>query len=76
MRRLSGLFDEFAAALQFPLCFGEDWEAFNERLVDMENMPAGKGYVVTIIDPEQLGVKAWKQRGAVRAVAVRRIRVG
>lgn len=54
MRTLSGLFDEFAAALQFPLYFGENQDAFNECVAEMETLRAGEGYVVTITDPDQV----------------------
>ena len=54
MRSRSGLFDEFAAALQFPLYFGENMNAFNECIADLETLPAGEGYVLTIVKPDQL----------------------
>lgn len=54
MRTLSGLFDEFAAALQFPLYFGENWAAFDECIAELETLPAGEGYVVTITEPDQV----------------------
>ncbi len=54
MRTLPGFFDEFAAALQFPLYFGENWAAFDECVADLEMLPAGQGYVVTITDPDQI----------------------
>ncbi|MFC0707733.1 hypothetical protein FHR89_000759 [Cellulomonas uda] len=54
MRTLGGLFDEFAAALQFPLYFGENEDAFNECIAELETLPAGEGYVVTITEPEQI----------------------
>jgi hypothetical protein len=55
MRSLSGVFDEFAAALQFPLYFGENMDAFNECIADLdETLPAGEGYVLTIVEPDQL----------------------
>lgn len=51
MRTRAALFDEFAAALQFPLYFGENWAAFDECLsepsVDWQN-----GLVIVIAGPE------------------------
>lgn len=43
------LFDEFAAALQFPCYFGENWNAFDECIADLEWLP-GKAYFITIVD--------------------------
>jgi len=43
------LYDEFAAALQFPCYFGENWNAFDECLTDLEWLP-GSGYVLLIMD--------------------------
>ncbi|RAW17652.1 barstar family protein [Phytoactinopolyspora halophila] len=54
MHTLQGLFDEFAAALQFPLYFGENEDAFNECIAELETLPAGEGYVVTITEPDQV----------------------
>lgn len=54
MRNLGGVFDEFAAALQFPPYFGENMDAFNECISDLEALPAGAGYVVIILEPEQV----------------------
>jgi RNAse (barnase) inhibitor barstar len=46
-RTTQALFDEFAAALQFPYYFGENWDAFDECLTDLEWLPAD-GYVLLI----------------------------
>jgi hypothetical protein len=54
MRTLHGLFDEFAAALQFPLYFGENEDAFDECIAELETLPAGEGYVVTITEPDEV----------------------
>ncbi|MFC7597558.1 barstar family protein [Terrabacter sp. GCM10028922] len=58
MRTLAGLLDEFAAALQFPPYFGENRDAFTECLAEMETLPAGEGYVVTITEPDQVLAEA------------------
>lgn len=54
MRTLGGLLDEFAAAMQFPLYFGENEDAFDECIAELENLPAGEGYVVIIAEPDQV----------------------
>ena len=54
MRTLGGLFDEFAAVLQFPLYFGENEDAFNECIAELETLSPGKGYVVTITEPDEI----------------------
>ncbi|MFT3943639.1 MAG: barstar family protein [Ancrocorticia sp.] len=54
MRTKQSLFDEFAASLQFPLYFGENWDAFDECVRDLEDLPAGKGYVVVITEPDDV----------------------
>jgi RNAse (barnase) inhibitor barstar len=46
-RTSQALFDEFAAALQFPYYFGENWDAFDECLTDLEWLPAD-AYVLLI----------------------------
>lgn len=54
MRTLGGVFDEFSAALQFPLYFGENCAAFDECIADLEALPAGKGYVMIFTEPDHL----------------------
>jgi RNAse (barnase) inhibitor barstar len=45
------LFDEFAAALQFPSYFGENWSALDECLTDLEWLPPEAGYVLVFTEP-------------------------
>ncbi|WP_232547885.1 barstar family protein [Propioniciclava soli] len=54
MRKRAGVFDEFASALQFPLYFGENGDAFDECIADLGTLPAGAGYVVLITEPDQV----------------------
>jgi hypothetical protein len=49
MATVQGLYDEFAAALQFPDYFGYNAGAFDECLADLSWLPA-KMYVLTIFD--------------------------
>jgi len=53
MARLPSLYDEFAAALQFPYYFGENWNAFSECIRDLEWMP-GDVYVFVITDAKNV----------------------
>lgn len=53
MRTVSSLFDEFAAALQFPSYFGENWAAFDECLADMDWLPLAVGTVLLVLDAER-----------------------
>lgn len=53
MARLSSLYDEFAAALQFPYYFGENWNAFDECITDLEWIP-GDVYVLVITDAKNV----------------------
>jgi hypothetical protein len=43
MQTVQQLFDEFAAALQFPWYFGENWAAFDECLTDLAWLPPEAG---------------------------------
>jgi RNAse (barnase) inhibitor barstar len=47
MRSTAALFDEFAAALQFPAYFGENWDALDECLADLSWLPADR-YLIAI----------------------------
>lgn len=54
MRTMQGLFDEFAAALQFPWYFGENADAFDDCLGDLGWLPSQAGYVLVISDPGEV----------------------
>ncbi|MCX4097227.1 barstar family protein [Nocardia sp. alder85J] len=55
MRTLAGVFDEFAAAFQFPYYFGENKDAFDECLRDLDEfVGAAAGYVALIRDSAEL----------------------
>lgn len=55
MPTTSALFDEFAAALQFPYYFGENKDAFDECMRDLDEfVGVAAGYVVVVRDAEQL----------------------
>jgi hypothetical protein len=53
MRTANALFDEFAAALQFPSYFGENWDALDECLNDLGWLE-GDGAALFILDADQL----------------------
>ncbi|MTE11698.1 barstar family protein [Nocardia aurantiaca] len=49
MRTVAEVFDEFAAAFQFPYYFGENKDAFDECLRDLDEfVGAAMGYVVVV----------------------------
>ena len=48
MRTPAALFDEIAAALQFPYYFGENWAALDECIQDLDWLP-GRGYLFIIL---------------------------
>lgn len=50
MASRSGLFDEFAAAFQFPEYFGGNWDALSECLCDRDLFPGANGIAVLIRD--------------------------
>jgi len=54
MRSLRPLFDEFAAALQFPWYFGENREAFVECIADLGWLPPQSGYVIVVLQPGEV----------------------
>ncbi|MBL0312343.1 MAG: barstar family protein [Holophagaceae bacterium] len=53
MRTAKALFDEFAAALQFPPYFGENWDALDECLNDLDWLE-GDGAALFIMNADQL----------------------
>jgi hypothetical protein len=65
VRRLRGhkaqttaaLFDEMAAALQFPSYFGENWNALDECLSDLEWLPSDSYLLVFERAPEVLALE-------------------
>ncbi|MEK4472935.1 barstar family protein [Paenibacillus sp. FSL R7-0048] len=50
---INGLFDEFSAVFQFPYYFGENWDAFDECLNDLEWIKAD-AFVLCICNAEDL----------------------
>lgn len=52
MLDLPGVFDEFAAALQFPWYFVENLDALDECLRDLDWLPRRSGYVLVVTEPE------------------------
>jgi len=46
-RTTQAFFDEIAAALQFPLYFGENWNALSDCLLDLDWLP-GTAYILLI----------------------------
>jgi Barstar (barnase inhibitor) len=53
MRTTPALYDEFAAALQFPCYFGENRAAFDECVTDLEWLPAD-AYTILVSDGVRL----------------------
>jgi RNAse (barnase) inhibitor barstar len=53
MRSFQDMYDEFAAALQFPLYFGENLAALDECLTDLEWLP-GSGFILVVSDANEM----------------------
>ena len=54
MRTEDALFNEVAAALQFPYYFGENWDALDECIADLEWLPPGGGYVLYVMSADEV----------------------
>lgn len=54
MHTVQGLFDEIAAALQFPYYFGENWAAFDECLSDLDWLSVSNPVVIVVYDADQV----------------------
>ena len=54
MRSYDGLFDEFAAAMQFPWYFGYNGNAFDECIADLSWIDPGAGYALVINSPADM----------------------
>lgn len=54
MRTLDRLYDEFSAACQFPLYFGENLMAFDECLSSLDNQIIETGIVLLMTEPDQI----------------------
>lgn len=52
-KTVSQFFDEVAAALQFPLYFGENWNAFKDCITDLEWI-VGDAYILLVSDAASL----------------------
>ncbi|WP_280420180.1 barstar family protein [Nocardia carnea] len=63
MRTMPALYDEFAAALQFPYYFRPNKDSFDECLLDIDDtLGEADGYVLAIRDAEQLLADAPQER--------------
>lgn len=54
MRTDEALFNEVAAAFQFPSYFGENWDALDECIVDLEWLAPGSGYVLYVVRADEV----------------------
>lgn len=50
MRNVAQLHNEFAAVMQFPSYYGENWDAFHDCLTDLVWLPSEAGYVLLLTD--------------------------
>ena len=65
-------FDECAAAWQFPYYFGENWDAFEECLADLEWLPA-EAYVFCVTEGTHLLEKEPSEQQARLLVLLQRV---
>lgn len=71
MRTRSAVFDEMAAALQFPWYFGQNWDALDECLRDLDWLGA-KHVIVAIADASELLADAPEREGETFAAIITR----
>jgi len=71
MRTPEALFDEFAAAMQFPDYFGENWAALDECLADLSWLPAHAYAIVIARASEVLIEEEWAGIPILRNVIVK-----
>jgi hypothetical protein len=53
MRSMGAMFDELAAALQFPTYFGENWAALDDMLLDLDWLPS-HDHLLIVTDAHEL----------------------
>lgn len=61
MRMQQSLMDEFAAALQFPDCFGENWLALGDCLQSMDEWLPARAYVFVFEAADQILIEESSQ---------------
>ncbi len=66
-RSREGLLREFAAALEFPVAPGEDWNVLEEALTDLEWLPA-RGYALVVRDADLVLADAPGERRALLGI--------
>lgn len=54
MGDVTGVFNEFSAALQFPFIYSPTWRSLDECLDDMDQFRFGKGFVIVIHNSDKL----------------------